>query len=405
MNVTRNPVEILRSRTMPVWPLWALVAGTFALHIAWLWRYAEPGDAVGIEPEVAAAVIALAVWGWYHSNRRDVDRSSLKRHGWQYSKASRMVQPGRFTAFPRPRTKAAAITHAAWGSFDNRVFSSYTLWTSKVHRYSVERVELPADLPPIVVVPRGWVDRVIQSVEFAPFAVESADFNDRWRVVTNHAREASAVLHPRMLELLLSGNVPPGIGVTFDDGAVLLWSPGRVRVEDIPMRVAVALDIAELVPEFGLTQFGESRADVWGPATMDKWVGTPEAAAVAREVAAADAAEREWRAAAAAALQVERAKRDKYFASPQGRPVLAEPDLFYNGAQGVMLTGLGLVATVFLGVFSLLVQFPIVVVGVLMVFVGVALAAVNARRISGAGGVGFWTAVGWMLSARSVRRR
>lgn len=405
MNRTRNPVEVLRSRTMPVWPLWVLALATPVLHVIWIARYGEPGDAVGLEPEIAAACLALAVWGWYHFYRRDVDRSSLRNLGWQYRKDSGMVHPGRFTAFPRPRTKAAAISRAAWGSFDNRVFSSYTLWTSKVHRYSVERVELPADLPPMVIVPRGWVDRVIQAIEFAPFAVESADFNARWRVVTNNSREASAVLHPRMLELLLSVKIPRGVGITFDDGAVLLWSPGRVDVEEIPVRVAAALDIADLVPDFALKQFGDERAGVWGPATMDQWVGTPEAAAAAQALAAQETAEREWRAAAAAALQVEQSKRDKYFSSPQGKLALAEPDWFYNGAQGVMLAGMGLLATLFLGVLSIAMQFPLVVVGVVMLAAGCGIAAANARHIATAGGVGFWNAAGWMLTSRALRNR
>lgn len=162
MRLTRSPVELIKARTMPMWPLWALVILTPPLHIWWATvlsglleeELSGSGDEVvitvdlaSLTPEILSVAIALGVWVWHHFFRRDVDRSPVAADlGWLYRRGSMTVHPGRFRAFPRPRKKGAAITRVAWGMAGDNFMSSYTLWTSRVHRYSIERVELPTDL-------------------------------------------------------------------------------------------------------------------------------------------------------------------------------------------------------------------------------------------------------------------
>ena len=309
MRLRRSPVELLRARTMPMWPLWVLLFLTPVLHTLWLaefhgisqisWEetyiYYETTEPIPISefyrPELIALAIALGVWAWYHFTRRDLNRRFLAVDGWQYRRGSTRPHAGRFGAFPRPRRRASALSNLAWGPLGDWLASSYTLWTSKVHRYSVERVELPVDLPALVIMPLGWFDRIAQGLEFAPFAVESADFNAKWRVVAADARVASAVLHPRMMEYLLSDTFTGDVGITVDDAAVMVWSPGRVKRADIGWRLAAAQKFESLVPTFAYEQFGTPRPDDWGPASMTLWAESDAAAAAAKALAEWVAAE------------------------------------------------------------------------------------------------------------------
>lgn len=323
---------------MPMWPLWLLVFLTPVLHLLWvallsgrLSIYSREWEVTGelsgtfeqvFWPEMLAASIAIGVWAWYHFTRRDLDRSFLSGDGWRYRSGSVPPHPGRFTAFPRPRTRASALSNMAWGPMGDWLASSYTLWPSKVHRYSIERVELPADLPAVVVVPLGWFDRVAQGMQFSPFAVESAEFNARWRVIAADARVASAVLHPRMLEYLLTDTFEGDVGITMDDAAVMVWSPGRVHREDIHWRLAAAQKFASLVPVFAYEQLGTPRPDDWGPASMTQWSGLSAVAAAAE------------------------AERPAFEGTDHEAAVHANPQLFKMGSRAVLMVGLGGVATV-----------------------------------------------------------
>lgn len=391
----RNPIALVRARTMPMWPLWLLVCATPVLHLLWLaelfgtseislnetrisYESSESQDLFqAFWPELAAVGIAVGVWAWYHYTRRDVNRSRLAGEGWLYRRGWLNVHPGRFTAFPRP-LRWGAITNIAWGPWDGTLMSSYTLWTSKVHRYSVSRVELESDLPSVVVVPLGWFERFAQLFEFAPFHVESAQFNATWRVVAADPRVASAVLHPRMIEHLISGQVAPNVGITIDDAALLVWSPGAVSTKDLDSHLIAAKELASLIPDYVHGYLGTPRPADWGPWSMREWVSSPAALAAADQIAAQREPVGGRRAVALGRVQ---AQRDAYFASAAGQLELAHPQWFGHGATGLKVVANALVAVPLLFL-MFTVNPPLFLLGLVAAAVGAVITGVNARRIA-----------------------
>ena len=385
---------------MPMWPLWLFVVATPVLHLLWLAEFFGTSQislqetSISFEsteestlfeafwPELAAGCIALGVWAWYHRTRRDVDRSSLAGDGWLYRKGSLDVHPDRFMAFPRP-LRRGSVTNIAWGPWDGLLMSSYTLWTSKVHRYSVARVELQTDLASVMVIPLGWFERLSQTFEFAPFHVESAQFNANWRVVTSDRQVASAVLHPRMIDFFISGGVPTNVGVTIDDAALLVWTPGRVPVKQLDSHLIVAKELASLVPEFVHGYLGTPRPDQWGPWAMQEWLASPAAAAAAQAAQAARVAADSHPVSGRRAVAQARshAQREVYYASKVGQLELEHPRWFHHGATGLTVAA-NAVPAVFVLFLFFLVDPPVFLLGILGGAVGLAVAGVNAHRIA-----------------------
>jgi hypothetical protein len=83
--------------------------------------------------------------------------------------------------------------------------------------------------------------------------LESEWFNQSYRVLADDPRFAHAVVHPRMMELLLQrGEVPWRI-----DGADLIgWAEGPLEMGNVLRRIAVLSEVAGLIPPFVFTDYG-----------------------------------------------------------------------------------------------------------------------------------------------------
>jgi hypothetical protein len=119
---------------------------------------------------------------------------------------------------------------------------------------TVVTLRLPAALPELEVGPEGALGgRVAAAVGRADLQTESEAFNRAFRVGGDDARFGMAVLHPRMMELLLSA---PGTSWRIERDWLVHWEPGRVAPEQLGKRIDLLAAIADLIPSYVWKDYG-----------------------------------------------------------------------------------------------------------------------------------------------------
>jgi len=103
--------------------------------------------------------------------------------------------------------------------------TTYTLSYALVH--------LPYDnVPDLFIRPEGLLDKIAGAIGFDDIDFESEEFSSRFHVSSSDKRFAYAVLHPRMMEFLMSVDPPP---IALASGSLLLtrgnteWDPDLFR--------------------------------------------------------------------------------------------------------------------------------------------------------------------------------
>ncbi|GAB3407113.1 hypothetical protein [Flindersiella endophytica] len=119
---------------------------------------------------------------------------------------------------------------------------------------TVLTLRLPAALPELAVGPEGaFGGRAAAAVGRADLQTESEAFNRAYRVGGDDARYAMAVLHPRMMELLLSA---PRTSWRIERDWLVHWEPGRTAPDRIGERLGLLAAIAGLIPSYVWTDYG-----------------------------------------------------------------------------------------------------------------------------------------------------
>lgn len=130
--------------------------------------------------------------------------------------------------------------------------------STTTYHWSVVSVDLPAALPPVEVGDEGLLD----SFGLGGVRFESTAFNDRFRVSCDDPRNASALVHPRMMGLMLARQR----AITRVRGDVVVDVEEREAEPEIPAATwDYLLDLVELVPRFVIADYGTS-----GPASRPR---------------------------------------------------------------------------------------------------------------------------------------
>ncbi len=298
MRKRRNPIERRRARRPVLWP-WLVVGfmGFVLTPIAFVTVFGVfdfDAEAISFQGEFNsddAGGLASGegfFWTWAIATwlpgiagalllwrGLDLNRSDLTHRGWHYRPGKAPRAAGRFHTFPVGVKANQRVSALAWGSIGTRVAAIYTVWTSHKYRYSVEQLELPAVLPPVMLLPQGGYDKLMTSLGGQDLHVESAAFNARWRVVTDNPAGAHAFLHPRMMERLLQPDVE-GMAISVDGGTLLSWWPGLTPVDTAMRHLDVLDELTDLIPASLYSQFGTPRNPAWGEPTVEAPALTPE---------------------------------------------------------------------------------------------------------------------------------
>lgn len=117
----------------------------------------------------------------------------------------------------------------------------------------VVAVYLPAAMPWLRLTKESAMGRMRES----DLQLESKTFNDAFRVETPDDRYASAMLHPRMMELMLANT---WIDWQIAGPVLISWNLGRWEAPETVARLSVLTRIADLIPPFVLRDYGHPLA-------------------------------------------------------------------------------------------------------------------------------------------------
>ncbi len=235
------------------------VLGVFATTAIIGYIYLGLYEILGAAPLIVLLLLAAISGGWWiaetvweHRHRGDL-QAFAEHVGWEYLPYTSQYRL-RFRSYPFNQGTDREDVDVLRGTLHGRQCASYTRRydagsndSNAILSFQITMVELPVRLPTVDIVPVDAMSRVTSLLGGAPITFESAKFNRHWRVKSNDARYAHALLHPRMLHRLNSADAY-GYAIRFEERAVLMWRAERAGTEDLARRLGVLTALANLVP-------------------------------------------------------------------------------------------------------------------------------------------------------------
>lgn len=197
-----------------------------------------------------AVAVTLALFLWW-TLARDRGRMTLFAavQGWSF-RARDEAYERRFSTFPFGSGFGGAARNALTGTYR---FHTCTTFTYVIGRpapqvYQVTLVELEADVPPFALLPEDLAASIAKFMGGQDIVLGSPDFDDRWRIVSEHEDLVRAVFGPR-LRRRMERHAMRGMPIVVDAGAVLTWRAGSRGIRRLSRRLDILVDVAEAIPE------------------------------------------------------------------------------------------------------------------------------------------------------------
>jgi hypothetical protein len=118
--------------------------------------------------------------------------------------------------------------------------------STHTHHLGIVCVHSGMNMPSLSVLPEGALTRTIGRLRGDDIQLESEDFNRAFRVTSDNARFATDVLHPRMMQFLLSHGRE---GLRLVGGQAIWVHGGRFKPPDLPPALAYLGAILDQVPD------------------------------------------------------------------------------------------------------------------------------------------------------------
>jgi hypothetical protein len=202
---------------------------------------------------IALVVLIVVLRSQAIKRRAQAMQALAASHGWWWVEKD-SAWAHRWTGEPfevgSGRTAANVLTGRHEG-YDFAMFDyHYTISngkTSQTVTCGVWALKLPAMLPWLVVGQQGAFGQK-NDVQF-----ESEHFNRAYHVTGHDDRYAMAVIHPRMMELLMSA---PGTYWRIDRDSIVYWEPGQIDPLRYVQRLNLLVTIAGLIPSYVWKDYG-----------------------------------------------------------------------------------------------------------------------------------------------------
>ncbi len=224
------------------------------------------GSRTSVDPRVLFWGVGLLAIGsviWQaviaRGNARDL-QAFARLHGWTYMSRSN-APAGRYHVRPFGVGHSQSYRSVASGEFAGAQCTTFTYRFETgsgkertTHVYTIDTVGLQGWLPRLELSPEGVGSKLAKAFGGQDLEMESAAFNARWRVKASDQRFAYAVLHPRMLEHLLTQQAT-GMGLNIDGSAVVGWRVGSHGPADLAERFSLLVGFARRIPEHVWREF------------------------------------------------------------------------------------------------------------------------------------------------------
>jgi hypothetical protein len=263
----RRWFRIPRGRGPLTWREAALGGGTLLWLVLALGAFGalEQGE-TGVAGALAVPLIGSGVWLFGHDRRvARVRRERLARlaamaeaEGWTFREHDAR-QADRWHVPPMERAGRRRATESVRAQVPGGVVSFVYTWQEHLratpHPWHVVAADQPAVLPDLLLEPESTASTIADGLGVRDLQVESAAFNREWRIRCADDRYAHALLHPRMLELLMAEPLR-GRRIRVAEGAVLTWSPGQTSTDGLATLIRAIGAVADAVPAHLLAEHG-----------------------------------------------------------------------------------------------------------------------------------------------------
>ena len=228
-----------------------------------------PGLVIVIAVVGFSLVALVAVLGYLAAKRRREEFAALAaQRGWTYT-ARDDGWAERFEGPPFGTGHSRRADNVLQGSHDGRDFVAFdycycTTETStnadgttssheKRHPYSVVAISTSVPLPQLSVTPENAFGRFFGRLTGNDIEMESEQFNRAFTVHCADRKFATDVLHPRMMEYLLT---VPDVGWDLRNSTLMVAEPGQHSIAQLDNLLGVIDAILDRVPDFVWKQAG-----------------------------------------------------------------------------------------------------------------------------------------------------
>lgn len=211
-------------------------------------------------------VVGLMAYGAHLADQRRreyISRAAASR-GWTYVARDDSLAE-RFQGAPFEDADDCEVTNIVSGVHDRRRFTAFDLTCTTrtigadgksrtdVDEYSVIALSTKVVMPDLEVVPENLVGRLFGRILGTDIELESEQFNRAFTVTCDDRKFATDVLHPQMMEHLLTR---PDLGWSLTSGTVLVATLGEHTLTDIEVTLRFVDGILDRVPSFVWKQLG-----------------------------------------------------------------------------------------------------------------------------------------------------
>lgn len=202
-------------------------------------------------------VVAGLFWYQHHAHKQRLERARqwAKDHGWNYTASDPALT--KFSSgqpFGRGHShRANKVLQGPLGGPGGRHCVSFTYtWTqghgknSRTYYRHIVAVHLGLSVPRIDVGPDSGVPRLMggQRVNF-----EWEEFNQAWTVSSTDPRFAHGIIHPRVMELLMTPEFR-GRTYRYEGHYLMMWFTGRTDLNVILPAAAHLAWLADRIPNY-----------------------------------------------------------------------------------------------------------------------------------------------------------
>lgn len=203
----------------------------------------------------AVVVIAFVVQFVVAHRKRKAAQQWAAAHGWTYSRFDASLVT-RWSSPPFRRGSSRRAINVLTGTWNGVLATSFTYKydtgsgkNRTTHYHHVVAFSLPARLPWLRLEPEGFGDSIAKFFGGQDIELESAQFNDRWRVKGPEGQFPYDFLHPRMMERLLAPDAY-GSSITVEGSDIYFYRSGRQNLEAIEPALYLLSSIVDHVPRF-----------------------------------------------------------------------------------------------------------------------------------------------------------
>jgi hypothetical protein len=210
---------------------------------------------------LVVAVAGAAIWFNYVAakKRREEFAAFAAQQGLAYTPENHALA-GQWAGEPFQRGDHRRVKNVLTGAFQGRQIVAFDYSyqthstdskgrrTTQTHKYGVVVMQLPGPLPHLQVTHEGiFGGAVANALGFRDLQFESDQFNRAFRVKADDERFGHAVVHPRMMELLLARGE---IGWRFEGNSLVGWDGGAHTPVEVMNRLHLLQQVVDQIPPY-----------------------------------------------------------------------------------------------------------------------------------------------------------